>query len=199
MIRALLMDADGVLQRPQKGWLQELAKLGNGVGFVKDLFVEERQTMTGKVDLGDVLERLIDRWGLAITPQQVIQVWTRIDQDTQMLALVGRVRAAGVLTALATNQQSYRGTWMQEHLPYADYFDRSFYSFEMGLAKPDPAYFEHIVSQLGIAAGEAVFVDDLASNVRAARMVGLKAVRFAPFTPRWVLRFKLRRLGVPAV
>lgn len=199
MIRALLMDADGVLQRPRKGWLREFAQLGNGVGFVKDLFVEEPQTMTGKVDLGEVLERLIRRRGLAITPQQVIEVWCRIDPDAQMLALVRRVRAAGVLTALATNQQSYRGRWMQEQLPYADYFDRSFYSFEVGLAKPDPAYFEHIVSQLGISAGEAVFVDDMNSNVRAARAAGLKAARFGPLTPRWLLRFKLRRLGVPGV
>ena len=33
-----------------------------------------------------------------------------------------RDRAAGLKTALATNQQPRRGAWMQQHLPYADYF-----------------------------------------------------------------------------
>jgi len=199
VIRALLMDADGVLQRPAKGFLADFAELGDGWGFVKDIFAEEPRTMTGKVDLAEVLAEVIERRGLSITPNEVIALWCRIEPDQAMLDLVARARAAGVTTVLATNQQSYRGGWMQQNLPYGDYFDRSFYSFEVGLAKPEVAYFEHIINQLGIAANEAVFVDDLPSNTRAAHRAGLRTITFGPAHPRWLLKLRLRALGVRGV
>jgi putative hydrolase of the HAD superfamily len=199
VIRALLMDADGVLQRPAKGFLSDFAELGDGWGFVKDIFTQELRTMTGVVDLADVLAEVIENRGLSITPEEVIALWCRIDPDPAMLDLVARARAAGVITVLATNQQSYRGGWMQQNLPYADYFDHTFYSFEVGLAKPDVAYFQHITDTLGVAPAEAVFVDDLASNTRGARRAGLKTVTFGHGHPRWLLRLRLRVLGVPGV
>ncbi|MBU4364944.1 MAG: HAD family phosphatase, partial [Actinobacteria bacterium] len=103
MIRALLMDADGVLQRPAKGFLADFAELGDGWGFVKDIFAEEPRTMTGKVDLAEVLAEVIERRGLSITPNEVIALWCRIEPDQAMLDLVARARAAGVTTVLATN------------------------------------------------------------------------------------------------
>jgi putative hydrolase of the HAD superfamily len=199
VIRALLMDADGVLQRIPTGFFEEFAKLGGGWGFVRDLFGEEQRSMTGKEDLKDVLNELIARHGLSITPEQLLVPWCRIVPDQRMLDLVARARQAGVITVLATNQQSYRGAWMQQNLPYDDYFDHAFYSFEVGLAKPDPAYFAHIIDQLGIAASEAVFVDDLATNAAGARSAGLKAITYPPRHPFGLLRLRLRALGVPAV
>jgi putative hydrolase of the HAD superfamily len=196
VIRALLMDADGVLQRLPDGFLATLAELGDGWGFVKEVFAEEKRTMSGTVDLADVLAEVIERRGLSITPEQVIALWHHITVDQAMLDVVARARTAGVVTALATNQQSYRGRWMQQNLPYADYFDHTFYSFEVGLAKPDVAYFEHIIAELGVAAGEALFVDDLAENTRAARRAGLKAITFFHGHPRWLLRLRLRAFGV---
>lgn len=199
MIRALLMDADGVLQRLPKGFLNEFAELGGGWGFVRELFREEQRSMTGKEDLMDVLSEVIARHGLSITPQQLLVPWCRIVPDQRMLDLVARARAAGVITVLATNQQSYRGGWMQQNLPYGDYFDHAYYSFEVGLAKPDPAYFRHIIDDLGIAADEAVFVDDLRKNAAGARVAGLKAIAYPPWHSIGLLRLRLRALGVPGV
>lgn len=199
MIRALLMDADGVLQRLPKGFLNEFAELGGGWAFVRDLFREEQRSMTGEEDLKDVLNELIGRYGLSITPEQLLVPWCRIVPDQRMLDLVARARAAGVITVLATNQQSYRGGWMQQNLPYGDYFDHAYYSFEVGLAKPDPAYFRHIIADLGIAADEAVFVDDLRKNAAGARTAGLKAVAYPHWHSIGLLRLRLRALGVPGV
>jgi glucose-1-phosphatase len=54
-------------------------------------------------------------------------------------------------------------------------FDAHFPSFELKMAKPDPAIFEHVVAQLGVPARSALFVDDNEINVVAARAVGLNA------------------------
>lgn len=51
-------------------------------------------------------------------------------------------------------------------------------SHEVGLAKPDPAIFRLALSEAGVEAGEALFVDDLTVNVEAARSLGIDAFQF---------------------
>lgn len=197
-IRALLMDADGVTQHPHKGWLKEMARLG-GPRFIKDAFRRESTTLTGEVDLRDLLTELLERDGRACTADDILEVWYRVDLDDVTLALVDRVRAAGVITALATNQQSYRGGFMLANLAYEEHFDHQFHSFQMGLAKPDPAFFSHIVETLGVEPEEAVLVDDMAVNVHGAQRAGLNGVHFAGTDTYGHLRCRLRALGVPGV
>jgi len=197
-VRVLLMDADGVVQYPRPGWLKDMARLG-GPGFVPEVFRRELTTLTGEVDLKEVLVELLERRGRTCSADDVLAIWFRIELDDLMLGMVDRVRAAGVLTALATNQQSYRGTWMRANLPYDRHFDHQFHSFELGVAKPDPAFFTHILESLGVAAGETVFVDDVLANVRGARAAGLHAVHFGRSDTYGSLRCQLRALGVPGL
>jgi epoxide hydrolase-like predicted phosphatase len=51
-------------------------------------------------------------------------------------------------------------------------------SAEEGLAKPDERIFHLALERLGVVAQEALFIDDLAVNVEAARRVGIKSVHF---------------------
>jgi putative hydrolase of the HAD superfamily len=60
--------------------------------------------------------------------------------------------------------------------------------------KPDPAIFELTLARVGVAAEEAVFVDDFRVNVAAAQRVGLHATRFRGLVP---LRKWLQDLGIP--
>lgn len=197
-VRALLMDADGVTQHPRRGWLVEMARLG-GPRFIPDAFALEKTTLTGQGDLRELLAGLLVRDGRSCTADDILRIWYRVELDHRVLALVDRVRAAGVVTALATNQQRYRGGWMLANLPYDQHFDRQFHSFQVGLAKPDPAYFSHVVETLGVDPEEAVFVDDMAANVRGARRAGLNAVQFSALDTYGHLRSRLRALGVPGV
>jgi len=55
-------------------------------------------------------------------------------------------------------------------------FERVFASHEMGLRKPEPESFLRVISELGLAPAECVFVDDLEANCAAARDVGMRSV-----------------------
>ncbi|PFG18417.1 putative hydrolase of the HAD superfamily [Propionicimonas paludicola] len=198
MIRALLFDADGVLQWPTAGAIEAFTRLGEDrPGFVKDLLAEEATTMTGQVELVEVLQTVIERYRLTVSVEELIQIWYRIELREPMLEVVAEARAAGLKTALATNQQPYRGRWMQQNLPYADYFDELCYSFELGVAKPDPAYFTQIVTRLGVAPEEAVMIDDLPENIEAARSAGLHGIVHTPADDAVTIRRALGQLDVP--
>lgn len=190
------MDADGVLQHSPPGWLAGWVRLG-GPGLLPAVMRAERPTQDGSTELEPLLARMLAERGLRVTADQVLAHWCRIEVDRRMLALVDRVRGAGVLTAMGTNQNPVRGRYMLDHLPYAEHFDALFHSWRIGRVKPDPAFFSHIVTELGIEPDEAVFVDDLAENVAGARRAGLRAVHFPLLDTIGHLRRRLRRLGVP--
>lgn len=65
-------------------------------------------------------------------------------------------------------------------------------SHDLGVRKPDPAFFEHMVAGEGVPSDQVVFVDDREVNVAAARAAGLQAVRFTDVDR---LREDLRGLG----
>ena len=51
-------------------------------------------------------------------------------------------------------------------------------SGEVGLIKPDRRIFEYLLEAQGIRAEDAVFIDDLAENVDAARSLGFYGIQF---------------------
>jgi len=64
---------------------------------------------------------------------------------------------------------------MRKVLQYDRHFDEQFYSCELGVAKPDGAYFTAILDRLALSPDRVLFIDDNAKNVEAARAVGLTA------------------------
>ncbi len=57
------------------------------------------------------------------------------------------------------------------------HFDAMYESCLVGLRKPDPALFRHVLTSMGVPADRALFIDDIPANVHAARSVGITAIR----------------------
>ncbi len=197
-VKALILDADGVVQSPSVRWLAGWVSMG-GPGLLPALSRVERLSLDGSTEFEPLVAQVLAERRLDLTVDDILTHWCRIDVDERMLALVDRVRAAGVITAMGTNQNPVRGRYMLENLPYAEHFDALFHSWQIGYAKPDPAFFTHIVEALGIEPDAAVFVDDMAENVAGAREAGLRAVHFSLLDIIGHLRRRLRGLGVPGL
>lgn len=173
-IDAVLIDADGVLQRTPQDWYDVLLDLG-GAGFPEACFEIERPSLRGEGNFREHLQTYLDTNRLTCTVDDVLTPWLRIELDHGAMAVVAQVRAAGTRCYLATNQQSVRAAHMREVLRYEDVLDGCFYSYELKAAKPDPAYWERIAERLDLAPERLLFVDDRSDNVAAARSVGLAA------------------------
>lgn len=77
-----------------------------------------------------------------------------------------------------------------------DVFDRFrdiVVSGEERMMKPDPAIYALALDRFGLAAGDAVFIDDSLANVTGARAVGMHALHF---TDAETLRRDLAGLGI---
>jgi len=180
VIRTVLWDADGVLQRVPGGFEESMRPAVEGrvadVGaFLTEAFHEERPALTGDVRWLDVLPGLLDRWGMGDCLEQVVGVWLTIEEVPGTHDLVRALRARGVRCCLTTNQDEHRASYMRRRFRYDDLFDEVFVSCELGAAKPDPAFFETVLARLRVPPEEVLFVDDGPANVEAARGVGLAA------------------------
>jgi epoxide hydrolase-like predicted phosphatase len=86
------------------------------------------------------------------------------------------MKAAGLRTALVTNNAvEFRDFWRRS-IPLDELFHCVIDSSEVGVRKPDPRIFELALERLGVPAARAVFLDDYAGNVEAARRVGIRGV-----------------------
>jgi len=181
-IRAVLFDADGVVQRTKPGWLDELGRLcGNPKdveNFIQEVFKAEEPCLLGEGDFEVLLSSVLQRWGSPVSVEEALRVWTMIDPDDAVLGLIRKLRASGTRVALATNQQPHRAEFMLNNLGYAEEFDHILCSCFIGYAKPGVEYFQKSVSILGLPAGELLFIDDHDKNVATARAAGLQSHRF---------------------
>jgi len=105
---------------------------------------------------------LMERVGAATVPRPA------------MLTAITRLRTAGLKTAALTNNWLAEGDGAGGLRPYFDVFVES---AVVGLRKPDPLIFTLTCEQLGVTPPEAVFLDDIGLNLKAARALGLATIK----------------------
>ncbi|HET7744379.1 MAG TPA: HAD family phosphatase [Gaiellaceae bacterium] len=94
--------------------------------------------------------------------------------------------------------------WSTEMFPFAlarfdflGWFEGIVISGDVGVNKPDPRIFEHLVEHFRVEPADAVFIDDSPANVEAATALGFRSILF---TDAAALRLELMRFGLlPAV
>lgn len=177
VVRHVLLDADGVLQRSAPdpiGLLRQWAG-DRAEDLGRALWTAERGPLRGEGDFLDVVDAVVPTYADVAPRELYARLWQDITVSPESLALVQRLRAAGYAVHLATNQHRQRGQHMRTALGFDDLFDESFYSWELGAKKPEATYFELALERLGAEPAQVLFVDDMEVNVEAARAVGLAA------------------------
>jgi putative hydrolase of the HAD superfamily len=178
-IAAILFDADGVIQRPTIDWRAALATFVRpdqaADEFVLDLMAAEQPSLVGKGDFRDAIAGVLDRWDSTTPVDDVMELWRHFEAEPEVVELIQDLRAAGIACHLATNQQAYRRAIMHDERHYGDWFDQTFYSCDLGVAKPDGAYFTSILQTIDQPASSVLFIDDNENNVKGAQGVGLHA------------------------
>jgi len=125
-------------------------------------------------------QRLMQRIALVVQPRPA------------MLGAVRRIRERGLRAAALTNNWSGEGDGTGALRPH---FDVSVESSVVGLRKPDPRIYEHACRCLGIEPRESVFLDDIGSNLKTARALGMTTIKVD--TPEQALAELETVLGFP--
>ena len=91
-----------------------------------------------------------------------------------MLEAIRRIRAAGLLAAAVTNNWVTEDEGMGMLRPFFDVYVES---AVVGIRKPDPRIFHLACDKLGVTPPEVVFLDDIGSNLKSARELGMTTIK----------------------
>ena len=93
-----------------------------------------------------------------------------------MLEAIRRIRERGLSTGAITNNWITEGEEDGSGALRA-LFDVFVESTAVGLRKPDPRIFELVCRELDVTPAEAVFLDDIGINLKAARALGMTTIK----------------------
>ena len=66
---------------------------------------------------------------------------------------------------------------------YAHLFEKTYFSFELGMRKPNIDIFQYVLKDAGIHPKETLFIDDFIENIQTARQIGFQTIHLkAPMT-----------------
>jgi len=105
------------------------------------------------------------------------QFWEGDQLDVELVDTIRSLRGR-YKTGLLSNAFSDLRQVVTSVLQISDAFDQMVISAEIHLMKPDARIYQHALQRLGVAAQEAVFIDDMLRNVEGACSQGMKAIHF---------------------
>ncbi|MFD6918442.1 HAD family hydrolase [Streptomyces virginiae] len=181
--KVIYFDLGGVVCRfhPER----RLAALGAACGLTPEQ-VESRLYGSGLIsrwDLGldspsEIHRTIQERLGFQGSIRALQEIWCRaFEPDPKVLRLADTVRP--LRTALLTDNDPLLLEAFPDLFPQvASRFDALLFSCRLGATKPEPVVFTQALDMMGVAPAEAVFIDDRAANVAAARELGIAAIHF---------------------
>jgi putative hydrolase of the HAD superfamily len=140
------------------------------------------ECVSGRRDLLEALADVLPRAGYSGSASDFAHYWFEKDSNLNpaVLAFAEQLReTGGAKLYIATGQEHHRARYLWNGLGFSGYFERMFYSAEIGHLKKDVRFFEFINRELGIGAEDRpLFFDDQPEIVTLAISVGWDATEF---------------------
>lgn len=187
MIKAIIFDVGGVLVRTEdrssrREWENEL-----GLSDWQADEVVFNSDMGRRAQLGEVTDEALWQWiGEHLQLEDRLEkfrtgFWAGDRLDKALVATIRKLRRSH-MTAIISNATDALRLTLSERLKIDDAFDLIVISAEEKVMKPDALIFQRTLERLGCEPSEAVFIDDFAHNIEAAKALGMKTIHYRPGT-----------------
>jgi glucose-1-phosphatase len=116
-----------------------------------------------------------------LTDAQIDAAWCSFlcDIPNQKMEMLLELKKKFRLLLLSNTNQlhievSTAGEFARIGKKITDVFNKCYYSYEMGMAKPDAIIFETLLADAGVSAKECLFLDDGPKNIEQAAKMGIQ-------------------------
>ncbi len=138
---------------------------------------------TGRITPKEFIEGLRSLLGTNVTDEQIINAWNAmlLDFPEKRLKILTDLKDHYRVFLLSnTNEIHYRAYCKQLQDKFkvpnlSSYFEKEYYSHEIGLRKPDLELFQLVLSENNLNRTETIFIDDSIQHVIAADKLGIRA------------------------
>jgi putative hydrolase of the HAD superfamily len=185
-IKAVILDYGEVLCHPPTAeeWSRMAAVFNLDPPKFRHLWGRDRLAYDrGDMSFDAYWAKLAAEAGAKLTPEQLkevgfwdLEMWGHVNPN--MVEWMEQIRLSGMKTALLSNMPIEMIRYSRLNFAWLKDFDHTTFSADVRLVKPEAAIYEHSLQGVGVAASEALFVDDKEANVLGARAVGIRSIQF---------------------
>jgi putative hydrolase of the HAD superfamily len=150
-------------------------------------------TLTERFNMGEVFQQhergeisdeqfaaeLCNEMGIALSFEQFSAGWHAVfvGLRPEVITLFQKLREEGHRVVVLSNTNRLHLDFWPQHYPEIEAnTDAMYLSQNLGMRKPEPEIFQHVLEKEGFTADQAVFFDDVAENIEAARAAGIESV-----------------------
>jgi len=137
---------------------------------------------TGKITVEEFRLRIRKNTKKPVTDGQINDAWNLVLGDLPyerwnlLEKLKGSYRLFLLSNTNALHLDYYTGYLLNKFGTngFFHLFDRTYFSFELGMRKPNPDIFEHVIDNEKLVPAETLFIDDVEANIITAEKLGLR-------------------------
>jgi putative hydrolase of the HAD superfamily len=159
--------------------IARLAGIGNGDAerFWRAYFAHRDGLDQGTAGVVAYWQAIADEMGTRWDEARVHELWAAdfrswLSVNPATIEVLSDLRAGGTRLALLSNAGPDFASYFR-HGPLGDLFESCYVSGELGLLKPYPEIYRHVLADLSVMPAEAVFIDNREPNVIGAEAVGI--------------------------
>jgi putative hydrolase of the HAD superfamily len=180
--RAMGVAGGGAMRSPQRVW----------AAIEADPLWKDWQE--GRIEPREWHRHLSEKLGSPLDFEAFCDAWNRVLEPEPIIGdEVFRELGRRCRLALLSNTDPIHVAHMEKNFSFMRYFPVRIYSCRVGACKPAREIYRRALAETGVAAGEAMYIDDLEENVRAANEIGMLGWRFTGLA---TLETEFRRFGL---
>lgn len=132
----------------------------------------------GKISTEDFIRTIQEMSKEGTTYKQVLDAWNSclLTIPEYKLEFINELQDEGYHIFLLSNTNDAHWHYIMENCfpkPVENYFEKTFLSQEMGMAKPNTEIFKNVLNQIQVPASECLFIDDTRVNCEVAQTLGI--------------------------
>ncbi len=138
---------------------------------------------TGDISIVEFCNDLRHLSNISVSDEQIIDAWNMmiLDFPASKIDLLNKLKSHYRLFLLSNTTETHIKKF--DAIVYSDtgkylyeYFEKAYYSNEMGMRKPHVEIFQYVMKQHGMLPPETLFVDDSLANIEGAQKAGLNTL-----------------------
>ncbi|MFH0978698.1 MAG: HAD family phosphatase [Candidatus Woesearchaeota archaeon] len=141
------------------------------------------RVQVGKSSLLEMYGQIAKKLGKGHKPTKLIAkhlsayIRTSTGLDHNVLTIINRMKNKARVICFSNQEPEITEYW-RKRKDLFEIFDKAYNSPEIGLRKPTRKGFQHVLIEEGYKPDEALFIDDVLENVKAAKSMGMHVILY---------------------
>lgn len=177
----ILVDLGGILVHPP---VEHQLQTTEGVSVSLGRVLSSTPWMNyeiGKIDENECFAQVAALYGFEVDTLKalVFRLRESLSYDEEMVSVFRDIkRTSGVTIALVSNisEPEYHALRRRWDDSFWSTFDHIFTSWKLGIRKPSPRFYQHVLHATRAAAWKTLFIDDQPENVLTAMSLGMRGI-----------------------